>query len=201
MRSLPAPLREVSERLARLPGLGRKSALRAALHLLAVDRSQADALGRAILEMREKLCFCARCNSLSECDPCCVCSDPQREDNELMVVPDLDSLLAVEEGGFYRGRYLVLGGLLAPLDDVAPEGLQFGLLSRRLAEGGVDELILALGATLEAEATASYIKNLAEERFPQVNVSRLAQGIPLGAEVKFMDRETLRQSLRHRQKI
>lgn len=201
MRSLPAPLRDVAERLGRLPGLGPKSALRAGLHLLKMDKSQAEALGQAILELRQKLCFCSRCNALSESDPCPLCADPTRREDQLMVVGDLDSLLTIEEGAFYRGRYLVLGGLLAPLDDSPAERLEFGLLQRLLGEGRVTEVILALGATLDAEATASHIKNLLAGRYPDMPVSRLAQGIPLGAEVKFMDKETLRQSLAYRQKI
>ena len=199
--NLPKPLRDVAAGLARLPGLGPKSGLRAALHLLRADKADAEALGRAILEMRDKLTFCSSCGVLAETDPCRLCADPCRDDAQLMVVSDLDSQLALEEGGFFRGRYFVLGGLIAPLDDSPAEKIDFPRLLDRLQQGHVRELVLALGATLEAETTASHIKNLVEGRFPDVAVCRLAQGIPLGAEVKFMDRETLRQSLEHRQKL
>lgn len=198
---LPEPLRAVVDQLAKLPGLGPKSALRAALELLKWPRPRAEALGRSILELREKLFFCERCASLSDCNPCCICADPARDDSQLMVVSEWDSLLALEEGGFYRGKYLVLGGLLEPLANIDSASLEIERLTRRLEEGKVVEVILALGTTLEAEATASLIKDLAARRFPGVRVSRLAQGIPLGSEVKFVDRETLRQSLQYRQDI
>jgi recombination protein RecR len=198
---LPAPLREVVDRLGRLPGLGPKSALRAALELLRWPREQAEGLGRSILDLRSTLCFCSRCASLTDADPCPICADPGRSEELLMVVSEWDSLLALEEGGFFHGKYLVLGGLLAPLDNVTPERLEFDRLRRRLAEGQVRELVLALGATLEAEATSTFLRDLAQRTCPGLAVTRLAQGIPLGAEVKYMDRETLKQSLVHRQKL
>jgi len=197
----PRPLRDVAEQLARLPGYGPKSALRAALALLGMPREQADSLGRAILTLRERLCFCSYCNALSEFDLCPICSDPARTSEQMVLVGDWDSLLALEGGGFFRGRYFVLGGLLAPLDNVGADQLAFGRLRERLAQGEVEELILALGTTMEAEATASYVKNMVESDFPTVRVTRLAQGIPLGSEVRYVDKETLRQSLLHRQKL
>lgn len=198
---LPGALREVVDRLSRLPGMGPKSALRAALDILRWPRERAEELGRSILELRDRLCFCSRCAALSDTDPCPVCADPGRSEEQLMVVAEWDSLLAIEQGGFYRGKYLVLGGLLAPLDNVTRDHLEFARLRARLSEGGVRELILALGATLEAEATATSVRDLAARASPDVAVTRLAQGIPLGAEVKYMDRETLKQSLVYRQKV
>jgi recombination protein RecR len=198
---LPGPLREVAEHLAKLPGLGPKSALRAALALLKFPREQAEGVGRSILTLRERLCLCGTCASLAESDPCPICGDATRNREQLCVVSEWDSLLALEEMGLYRGLYLVLGGLLSPLDGVGPQTLEFDLLRRRLDSGQVRELILALGSTLDAENTASHIKNIVTQGYSGVGVSRLAQGIPMGAEVKFMDRETLRQSLMHRQAV
>ena len=198
---LPGPLREVAEHLSRLPGLGPKSALRAALALLKLPREQAEAVGRSVLTLRERLCLCGTCASLAESDPCPICADPGRNREQLCVVSEWDSLLALEEMGLFKGTYLVLGGLLSPLDGVGPQALEFGLLRRRLESGQVREVILALGSTLDAENTASHVKNLVTQGFPGVGVSRLAQGIPMGAEVKYMDRETLRQSLMHRQAV
>ena len=108
-------------------------------------------------------------------------------------------MLTLDEGGFYRGQYMILGGLLAPLDNQGADCLELERLSSRLAEGEVRELILALGATVEAENTATFVRNFVAPGFAHVRITRLAQGIPLGAEVKFMDRETLRQSLQYRQ--
>ena len=119
----------------------------------------------------------------------------------LCLVTDWDSMLTLNSGGFYRGQYMILGGLINPLDRQGPEKLDIDRLENRLAQGEVKELVLALGATLEAENTASYLCDLVHRHFPGIRVSRLAQGIPLGSEVKHMDAETLRQSLKYRQSL
>ena len=201
MQNLPGPLKEVVDQLSALPGIGPKSALRIALTLLKMPREKAGGVGQAIIDLRERLCLCEDCACLAESSPCDICSDPSRDSDQLCLVPEWDALLAMEEMGIYRGKYLVLGGLLSPLDGVDPGHLEIDRLRRRLASGEITELILALGATLDAEATASYVKNLVESELPEVCVSRLAQGIPIGGEVKFMDKETLKQSLVHRQKV
>lgn len=110
-------------------------------------------------------------------------------------------MLTLEDGGFYKGRYYILGGLLSPLEQITPETLELDRLESRLAEGEVHELIFALGTRLEAENTVSYIRDRVARLFPHISVSRLAQGIPLGSEVRFMDKETLRQSLNYRQPL
>jgi len=198
---LPGPLREVAEHLARLPGLGPKRRPARGPGLLKMPREQAAAVGQSVLHLRERLCLCGTCASLAEQNPCPICADASRDRAQLCLVAEWDSLLALEEMNLFRGTYLVLGGLLSPLDGIGPSGLEFDLLRRRLASGEVRELILALGATLDAENTASHVKNIVAQGFPEVTVSRLAQGIPMGAEVKYMDRETLRQSLLHRQSV
>jgi recombination protein RecR len=201
LQNLPGPLKDVVEQLSSLPGIGPKSALRIALTLLKMPKEKAGGVGQSILDLRENLCLCEECACLAESSPCKICGDPGRDDDQLCLVPEWDALLAMEEMGVYRGKYLVLGGLLSPLDGIEPGHLEIDRLRRHLGDGNIIELILALGATLDAESTASYIKNLVESEYSDVNVSRLAQGIPIGAEVKFMDKETLKQSLVHRQKI
>lgn len=197
---IPEPLIELVRQLARLPGLGPKSAMRAAMMLLKWPESETRRLGASIHSLRDKLHLCSRCGALTETDPCPVCGDPARDDGLLCLVTDWDSMVTLEEGAFFRGRYLILGGLLPP-PDMAGESPDLDRLLSRLAEGRVREVILALGATVEAENTATFIRGLVGRRFPGVRVTRLAQGIPLGAEVKFMDRETLRQSLQYRQEL
>jgi recombination protein RecR len=201
MRRLPEPLQAVVDQLARLPGLGPKSALRCAMTFLKWPEGETRRLGLAIHDLRDKLHLCRHCGALADTDPCAVCADPARSRDTLCLVTDWDSLLVIEDGGFYKGQYLILGGLLAPLENIHPDTLELDRLDRRLAEGEVAELILALGATVEAETTASYVRSRVQARFPGVRVSRLAQGIPLGAEVRFMDKETLRQSLQFRQDL
>lgn len=201
MDRLPEPLQALVRQLSRLPGLGPKSAMRASMTLLKWPETETRRLGLAIHDLRDKLSLCSRCGALTEQDPCPVCADPERDDSLLCLVAEWDSMLTLEEGAFFKGRYFILGGLLAPLDNVHADSLEFERLLQRLGEGQVKELILALGATVEAETTAVHIRTLLNRTHPAVKVTRLAQGIPLGAEVKFMDRETLRQSLQYRQDI
>ena len=198
---LPQPLADVVGQIANLPGLGPKSALRIAMTFLKWPESQTRGLGKAIHDLRDNLHLCSACGALTDRDPCPICADPARSPETLCLVSDWDSMLTLEDGGFYKGHYLILGGLLAPLDNITPETLELERLEDRLAHGVVTELILALGTRLEAETTASFIRNRVSAKFPQITVTRLAQGIPLGAEVRFMDRETLRQSLTYRQKL
>jgi len=197
--NLPKPLQLVVEQLSALPGVGPKSALRMAMTILAWPKEKAQNLGQSIYNLRDALCICSRCASLSDSDPCKICADPLRDDEKLCLVAEWDSLLVMEDAGFFKGKYLVLGGLISPLDGVEPHSLELEKLRARLGEGQVKEVILALGTTMEAEATASYIKNMMQKEFPGVKITRLAQGIPLGAELKYIDKETLRQSLNWRQ--
>lgn len=198
---IPEPLKALVEQLARLPGLGPKSAMRMAMTLLKWPQSETKRLGRAVHDLRDNLHLCSRCGGLTATDPCSICADTRRSTDVLCLVAEWDSMLTLDDGGFFQGQYLILGGLLAPLDNINTDALDLDRLTARLAEGEVKELILALGATIEAENTASYIRNLVARRFAHVRVTRLAQGIPLGSEVKFMDKETLRQSMHYRQEL
>ncbi len=189
------------DQLSRLPGLGPKSALRCAMTFLKWPEGETRRLGLAIHDLRDKLHLCGQCGALSDTDPCRVCSDPGRSREVVCLVADWDSMLVLEEGSFYNGQFVILGGLLAPLENAHSDSLELERLDRRLSQDAVKELILALGATMEAENTASYIRARVQARFAHIKVSRLAQGIPLGAEVRFMDKETLRQSLQFRQEL
>ncbi|GAB7022472.1 recombination mediator RecR [Salidesulfovibrio brasiliensis] len=201
MSRLPAPLQEAVDQLSSLPGIGPKSALRIALTLLKMPPEKARNVGGSIIELRESLCMCEDCASLAEASPCAICADPSRDRTRLCLVSEWDALLTLEDMGMFKGRYLVLGGLISPLDGVEPGHLEFDRLRKHLANGEITELILALGATMDAETTASHVKNMVAKEFPNVSVTRLAQGIPIGGEVKYMDKETLRQSLLHRQDV
>ncbi len=201
MQKIPEPLKILVEQIAKLPGLGPKSAMRVAMTLLKWPEAETMRLGKGIYELRQNLHLCARCNALSDVNPCGVCSDTLRSEDVLCLVSEWDSLLSLEEGAFYKGKYFILGGLLSPLENKSVEFLETDKLLQRLSEGQITELILALGATAEAEATASYVKEKVSKQFPHIKITRLAQGIPLGAEVKFMDKETLKQSLQYRQDL
>ncbi len=201
MHTLPEPLKSLVDQLTRLPGLGPKSALRMAMTLLKWPEAETRRLGKSVHDLRDSLHLCSECGALTDNDPCAICADPGRGPDTLCVVAEWDSMLTLEEGGFYRGHYLILGGLLSPLDQVQSDSLDLDRLRARLDKGAVREVILALGTIVEAENTASYLRDLLSRQYPNIRVSRLAQGIPLGAEVKFMDRETLRQSMRYRQDL
>lgn len=201
MQKIPEHLQNLVEQIARLPGLGSKSAMRIAMTLLKWPEAEAMRLGKGICELRQKLHLCSRCGALSDTDPCPVCADPMRQDEMLCVVSEWDSMLALENGGFFKGKYFILGGLLSPLDNRPAESLELDRLYELLNTYNVQEVILALGATAEAEATASFVRERISNKCSHVKLTRLAQGIPLGAEVKFMDKETLRQSLQYRQDI
>lgn len=198
---LPEALKALVEQLGRLPGLGPKSALRIAMTLLKWPESETRRLGEGIFNLRDTLGLCPQCGGISGGDICAICADPDRIRDTLCIVPEWDSLLALESGNFYHGQYFVLGGLLSPQQKVDSSCLEIDRLMQRLAAGEVRELILALGSTLEAENTASYLKQVVGNKYPGLTLTRLAQGLPLGAEVKYMDRETLRQSLLHRQDL
>ena len=169
---IPEPLKALVEQLARLPGLGPKSAMRVAMTLLKWPETETRRLGKGIHDLRDNLRLCSRCGALTETDPCSVCSDKERDDSLLCVVAEWDSMLTLEEGAFYKGRYLILGGLLAPLDNLSAESLELDRLTKRLEEGQVREVVLALGATVEAETTGALVKSLVNRRFPGVELLR-----------------------------
>lgn len=198
MQRLPAPLQKIVDQFASLPGVGPKSALRMALALLKWPEEAVRAFGRDIGSLRDSLHICSRCRGLTDRNPCALCQDPKRNAHQLCLVSEWDSLMMLEEAGVYQGHYLILGGLLSPLDGVDARNLEIGQLEILLREGNIREVILALGSTMEAEATGTYLHTLITREFPQVSLTRLAQGIPLGAEIKYVDRETLKQSLKYR---
>ncbi|MCF8030651.1 MAG: recombination mediator RecR [Desulfohalobiaceae bacterium] len=201
MQRLPKALQEVVDHFASLPGLGPKSGLRIALTLLNMPTERAREMGNSIIRLREALCVCERCGLLADESPCAICRENSRGEEQVCLVPDWDSFLAIEEAGLFRGKYLALGGLLSPTEGVQSSNLELERLRSRLSEGGVREIILALGSTRDGEATESFIRNMIDREFPHIRVSRLAQGIPVGSDLKYVDKETLKQSLQHRQPL
>lgn len=172
-----------------LPGVGAKSAQRMAFHLLERDRPGAQKLAHQLTLAAEKIGHCARCRTFSEAELCPVCGSASRDASLLCVVESPTDQLAIEQATGYRGRYFVMLGRLSPLDGLGPEELGLDSLARRLAEGEVRELIIATNPTVEGEATAHYLSQLAKQA--GVRASRLAHGVPLGSELEFIDRGTL----------
>ncbi|MGP1254195.1 MAG: recombination mediator RecR [Kiloniellales bacterium] len=182
--------------LARLPGLGPRSARRAALALIVKRESLLRPLGEALLRAAEAIRPCARCGNLDDRDPCGVCADPERETAVLCVVEEVGDLWAIERAGVYRGRYHVLGGTLSALDGRGPEQLNIARLLERAAVPEVNEVILALGATVDGQTTAHYIAERLEPL--NVTITRLAQGLPVGGELDYLDDGTLSAAFRQR---
>lgn len=198
---IPEPLQALVDVLARLPGLGPKSAMRVAMVLLKWPVAETRRLGRSIHDLRDTLHLCSHCGGLTMQDPCDICADTTRQTDILCLVAEWDSMLTLEEGGFFRGQYCILGGLISAGGNMGTDHLDMERLTTHLQKNTIQELVLALGATIEADTTSAYIRSMVGRRYPHIRVSRLAQGIPLGAEVKFMDRETLRQSMQYRQAL
>ena len=181
--------------LGRLPGLGRKSATRVALHLIADPQTGAD-LVDAVREAADRVHHCSRCGAITEADPCAICSEPRRDGTLLCVVASPIDILPFEKAGFYRGRYFVLGGLLSPLDGVRADDLPFARLTTRVEQDDVTELILALDASVEGETTALYIQRLVEKL--GIRLTRLATGIPVGGALAYTDEVTLQRAFEYR---
>ncbi len=185
--------------LARLPGLGPRSARRAALHLIRRRESLLAPLADAMKVANERVLVCSRCGSVDTRDPCTICADPTRDPHVLVVVEGVGDLWALERAGATRGRYHVLGGVLSPLDGIGPEELNLSALVRRVAEGGVAEVILAVNATVDGQTTAHYVMDLLKP-YP-ARVTRLAHGVPVGGELDYLDDGTLLAAMRQRTKI
>jgi recombination protein RecR len=185
--------------LARLPGLGPRSARRAVLHLLKKREAALGPLLAALSAVEERLATCSTCGNVDTADPCAVCADPRRDARALCVVEEVADLWALDRSRLFPGRYHVLGGRLSALEGVRPEDLAIDGLLRRLEAGGVDEVVLAMNATLEGQTTAHYLAERIE-RFP-VRVTQLAHGLPVGGELDYLDEGTLAQALRARRPL
>ncbi|WP_322794907.1 recombination mediator RecR [Tepidiforma sp.] len=195
----PEPIQRLIEALHRLPGVGPKSAQRLAYHLVRTSPQEADALARAIVEARERIRYCSRCLNLTEADPCAVCTDPRRDQSLVCVVEQPLDVLAIERSGIYRGLYHVLHGILNPMEGIGPEHLHLSELRARVEAGGVAEVIMATNPSLEGEATVMYVQRLLSPL--GVRVTRLARGLPSGADLEYADAVTLARALEGRQEI
>jgi len=183
--------------LTRLPGIGPKSASRMAYHLIKTDKSYNRALAEAIATIAEKIFPCSVCGSFTETDPCPICSDGSRDRSLICVVEEPQDVLTIQASGAYTGLYHVLGGAISPLDGVGPEHLSFAKLLRRIDEGSFTELIIATNPTEEGDTTALYVRHLLKDH-PEISITRLASGLPIGGDLEYADRITLARSLRGR---
>ncbi|MFM1892307.1 MAG: hypothetical protein RLZ44_1384 [Pseudomonadota bacterium] len=192
-------LQQLIEALRCLPGVGPKSAQRMAFHVLERDREGGRRLAALLAQAVERIGHCQRCRTLTEQPLCELCASPRRDDSQLCVVETPVDVLAIEQATDYRGRYFVLGGRLSPLDGIGPKEIGLDQLQARLDEGQVEELILATNPTIEGEATAHYIGELAQAR--GIRSTRIAHGVPLGGELEYVDGGTLAHAFAGRQQI
>jgi recombination protein RecR len=189
------------QQLARLPGIGEKTATRLAMHIIRAPKAQVRELATALVDATEKIGLCSVCMTLTETDPCRLCADQRRDPTTICVVAHASDVLAIERGGHFRGRYHVLHGVLAPLEGIGPDDLRIAELVRRLgpADEPVAEIIVATAPTVEGEATAMYLARLLKPL--GVKVSRIATGLPVGGDLEYTDQATIARALAGRSQL
>jgi recombination protein RecR len=186
------------DKLAELPGIGKKTAQRLAFHIMKMDRDSALGLARAVEDVKNKVTRCSICFNLTEVDPCVICTDSKRDRSVICVVENPSDVNALEKAGIFRGVYHVLGGALSPLDNIGPDDIRIRELADRL-DGSVTEVIMATNPTVEGEATAAFIANYLAKS--GIRVSRIARGLPVGGDLELADKVTLARSLEGRLEI
>jgi recombination protein RecR len=192
-------LNQLVEALRCLPGVGPKSAQRMAFHLLERDRDGGRRLAQVLGQAMERITRCAQCHTLSERELCALCANPNRDQSVLCVIEHPAEIVAIEQAAGYSGLYFVLGGRLSPLDGIGPKELGLDQLEKRLGEGVVQELILAISPTVEGSATSQFIAEIASRK--GVRATRIAHGVPLGGELEFVDSGTLAHAFAGRQRL
>lgn len=199
MNYYPQPIRRLIQNFARLPGIGEKTAERLALHVLRSAETEVQELARSLVEVKQKVNFCTGCFSLSEAARCGICSDPARETGVVCVVEQPADLVALEKSGGFKGRYHVLGGVLSPMNGVGPDDIRIRELVAKAAGGAVREIVLATGTSVEGETTAAYIGEALKGH--AVRVTRIASGVPMGGDLKYVDQVTLKRAMESRRAI
>ena len=182
--------------LSRLPGIGKKTALRMALHILREDAAYASNLGKAVISMREEIVFCKKCNNISDTDECAICANPKRDENTICVVEDTRDVLAIENTAQFNGLYHVLGGIINPIEGIGPNDINIRHLVERVNTEEINEVILALPATVEGDTTNFYIYKLLKPF--EIKITSIARGVAIGNELEYTDEITLGRSILNR---
>lgn len=186
--------------LQRLPGIGRRTALRLAMHILKMDVENADSLASSIARFRHDIRYCHSCNNLSDSDLCPICLDMRRDRSTICVVEQVQDLMSIENTGQYRGLYHVLGGVISPMQGIGPSDLKIDLLSDKLLSGEVREVIIAISTSVEGETTLFYLLNRLKA-FPDIKVTTIARGIGFGDELEYVDELTITHALKNRREV
>lgn len=195
------PFEQLIKQFARLPGLGPRSAKRIALHLLTEGRDNMSTFASIMQETAANIKVCSMCGNLDACNPCQICNDPKRDKQLLCIVAHISDLWAIERTSVFNGHYHVLGGVLSALDGKGPEDLNFAGLKEKLTSGNAQEIILALGATVEGQSTAHYIADMALNHHNHLKITRLAHGMPVGGELDYLDDGTIMTALKSRHAV
>jgi recombination protein RecR len=198
---LAPPLQRLVTELSKLPGIGNRTAQRLAFHVLRTSDLEARALAQAIIDVKEKITFCEICFNLAEGPRCTICLDERRDPTTICVVEEPQDVIPIERTHEFRGRYHVLGGALSPIDGVDPEDLHLAELYTRVEADGVTEVVIATNPTTTGEATAMHIADTLRERSPAVAVTRLASGLPVGADLEYADEVTLGKAFAGRRRL
>jgi recombination protein RecR len=199
MSRVAEPINQLIKRLARLPGIGEKTASRLALHILRASREEARELAESIIAVKEKITLCSHCYNLTDADPCKICGGGDRDRSLLCVVEEPGDLFALENSGDFKGLYHVLHGVISPLDGVTPDDIKIQELLKRLEGGQVKEVILATNPTTNGNATALYLSKIISPL--GIAVTRIAQGIPMGGDIEYTDEVTLKKAMEGRRQF
>jgi recombination protein RecR len=197
MSSLPNSVQILIDQLARFPGVGKKTAQRLAFYILKISRDDAVAMAKSIVDVKDRISECSQCHNIAENDPCEICADLKRDHTTICIVQDATDVLAIEKTGHYRGLYHVLGGILSPLNGVGPNDLHIDDLLPRLDE--INEVIFAINPTRDGEITVLYLTKLLQGK--GIQISRIAQGLPMGIDLEFADELTLTKALEGRTEL
>ncbi len=199
MSYYPSSILNLIKNISRLPGIGEKTAERLAMHILHSPRKEAEQLSRSILETKDKIRLCSMCFGLSDSEVCTVCKDRTRDEAILCVVEQPADMVSIEKSGSFQGLYHILSGVLSPMNGVGPDDIRIKELISRIKEGNVKEVVLATSTSVEGEATAAYIADQLEN-YP-VKVTRIASGIPMGGDLKYVDQVTLKRAMETRRRM
>lgn len=189
-------IEQLAEQFARLPGIGRKTAHRLALHVLKMSHDEVATMAKALINVKDKVRYCTICSNITETDPCAICSNAKRERSFICVVEEPHDVLAIEKTNEFKGLYHVLGGALSPLDGIGPEELKIKELLQRLSNSTIEEIILALNPNVEGETTTLYLSRLLKPL--GIKVTRIARGLPIGSNLEFADEATLSRAFEGR---
>lgn len=199
MSYYPDSLLKLIKNLSRLPGIGEKTAERLAMHILRASRKEAEQLSHSIIEIKEKVKLCSMCFALSDTDVCNICSDPARTPSILCVVEQPADMVAIEKSGSFKGLYHILEGALSPMDGIGPDDIRIKELITRIARDKIKEVVLATSTNIEGETTAGYIAEQLKNH--PVKVTRIASGVPIGGDLKYVDQVTLKKAIETRHAV